>query len=181
MLFQSFSGRSCSQKVRHAFTTFFMKANAGVNVRYKKLMPSEIEGEESLLAPVTGLSFIKRRTSADKFDDYGPGDVPEEVDIEVHVHARKKGSWGPFGKLDEAALRKEASGLYLADAEQFDRAIASVKIGKKTRRFAIFGPKGEAGSIDVTEDLEFLSTGHPETSSLQKICNEIMSEFSGSL
>lgn len=173
MLLQSFAGRSCVSYVRDAYRDMFMNSNTGFTLRFRKVVPADLYGSGLTNSPVAGLSFIKRVRTGDKFANYGETE-PDEVEVEVTLRARKAGSFGPFGKLDRAHLAARAGAMFLSNDEKFDKAAALVKIGGSTRKVTVFGTSGEAGSIDVTDDLDFESSGHPTTESISGIANDIL-------
>lgn len=174
MLLQSFAGRSCVGYVRDAFRNLFVGRNEGYSLRFRKIVPADILAAGFLDAPVTGVSFLKRAKNGDRFAAYGTAEQPEEIELEVTIRARKAGSFGPFGQLDQGQLINHAAAMFLTDDDRFDRASALVKIGKNTRKVNVFGHSGEAGSIDITDDVLFAESGHPDPDSLEEIANEIM-------
>lgn len=101
LLFQAFQGRSCYSLVSSGLQQDFQSFNAGMALRFRKLMPSGDGGGFSA-APVKGLRLIKRDAGPEITDRYLGRNDSEDVSFEVYIKARRKnGSLGSFGELAE--------------------------------------------------------------------------------
>ena len=174
LAFQSFSGRSCVGYVFEALKSEFRKTNKNLTLRLEKIAPQIINKATFGNAQVKQITLSKRSASKDLSDLHGASKKPQEVEVEVKVTA-KSGTFGRYRDLNQASLKHDA-GLYTIGASPFQKAKAKVSLNGKTRSVGIFGDNGNAGAFDITEDVDFSTSGHPKFASIDTIADDILSD-----
>lgn len=174
--FQSFQGRSCIALVMEALKKFFEEKNPGYILSLKKLMPNDAMGSLYGGAPVKKLRLIKRDPSPDIVDRYLGGVEKDDITFEVSLSASRKKSLGDFASISKS-LKSKADGVVSHEGVEFNQAIAEIKIGGKLRRVGVFGVSGDAGVIDITEDIKRGGDGHPTFESLEAQSNLILQDL----
>jgi hypothetical protein len=174
---QSFQGRSCISFVNAALLEDFRTEYPGYTLRISKLMPDNLRRTVLSRAPVRAISLIARHVHADKRRNYGTSQMPDEMDVAVRITARKQGSFGPLGQLNERAMAGLRLPVWLVDTKPFDRAAAEIEWNGRRRKVNVFGHSGEAGSIDVTDDVKFGSNGHPTLASTRAQADDLLGSF----
>lgn len=175
--FQSFQGRSCIGLVISRMQDLFEVANPGFILEFKKLIPADGKGGIYSQAPVKRLRLIKRGAPSDLVDRLSSSDAaPAVVDLEVTISARRKSSLGTFLGITEAMAANEA-GVIVYGGTPFEKVIAEVRIGNKTRRVSMLGENGDAGVVDISEHIVKGSDGHPTIESLGKESRILLKEF----
>jgi hypothetical protein len=71
--------------------------------------------------------------------------------------------------------------VWLVDARPFDRAAVEIDWNGRRRKVNVFGYSGEAGSIDVTDDVKFAANGHPTFASIRDHANDLLGSFAEAL
>lgn len=178
---QSFQGRSCISYVNQALIEDFRKSYPGFTMKVRKLMPDNLKGSVFARSPVKAISLVTRHAHADLRRNYGTAEVPEELEVTVRLSARKKGSFGPFGSLDEAAMKKLRMPVWLIGADNFEKATAEIDWRGKRRKVGVFGYNNEAGSVIVTEEVAFGPNGHPTFDSLRDQTDDLLGSFADAL
>jgi hypothetical protein len=107
--------------------------------------------------------------------------MPDEMDVAVRLIARKQGSFGPLGKLNQKALGSLRLPVWLIDSKPFDRATAEIDWNGRRRKVGVFGYSGEAGSIDVTDDVAFGANGHPTFATIRDQADELLGSYAEAL
>ena len=161
LVMQSFQGRSCIGLVNQALLDAFRAAYPDYTLRIRKLMPDNLRGSVFSSAPVRSISLVAKHVHADRRRNYGSSELPEEMEVSVRMTARKAGTFGPLGKLNEKTMAKLRLPVWLVEEKSFDRAAAEIEWNGRKRKVGVFGYSGEAGSIDVTDDVTFGANGHP--------------------
>jgi len=119
--------------------------------------------------------LIKRDAPGDLADRYFNNPSPDSIDFEIIVSARRKRTLGSISSL--MSSMKTSKGVIVDDGINFTEAIAEIKVGNRTRRVGVLGANGDAGVIDVTNDIERGPNGHPTFKSVKKVTNEILEDF----
>jgi hypothetical protein len=176
--FQSFGVRSCIHLVQTAFRDY-VRDKAGLIVRYKKLMPADAGIDPFAAGLVKEMTLLRRKVSSDKVDAYRE-DSPAEYDVKISLLARGKTNFGTFGKLTTDKIRR--AGHSVAAVEEFDKALVKVSLNGNSKTITMFGEKGEAGTIDVSDDdLIKYDSGHPTKGSLDEVAKPLMKYFNDAL
>lgn len=172
MAFQSFQGRSCVSFVRSAMIKEFEERHPGYAMTFRV-----VASTASFLdtAPVKAVTFFKPRTVKDKADRYLLGRPADDVEYEVTVRARKRGS--ALSTYKELRDRFPSDGVVEFDGHEFDGVKADVKMGRKRRTVGIYGSGLDAGLIDVSEDVKRQPSGHPVFESIENEVDSIMEDF----
>lgn len=178
--FQSFQGRSCITLVMNRLQKLFEHENEDYAIRYKKLLPNDAKGSAYYSAPVKKLRLIKRQASSDIADQYfNPADVPEEIDLELILSARRKKSFGNLASLMNHIKSTDGS-IVTHDGISFPEAVAQISIGGRPRQVGILGANSDAGTIDLTDAVDWHG-GHPTFASLRREANTLMQDFHSTL
>jgi len=172
--FQSFQGRSCIHLVVDRMMEQFKKVNKEHALVFKKLMPNDKKGGAYMSAPVKRLRLIKRDASSDVADQYALD--AESIDFEVSISARRKRSLGSLSSIINNFGNTQNS-VVTHRGIDFPEAVAEVRFGKRVRRVGVLGVNGDAGVIDLTEDVKKGSDGHPTFGSLEKEIDELLINF----
>ncbi|WP_027145814.1 hypothetical protein [Mesorhizobium sp. WSM3626] len=172
MAFQSFQGRSCVSFVRSSMIRDFEDKHHGYAMTFRV-----VASTASFLdtAPVKTVTFFKPRTVKDKADRYLLGRPADDVDYEVTVRARKRGS--ALSTYKELRDRFPGDGIVEFDGHEFEGVKADVKMGRKRRTVGIYGSGYDAGLIDVSEDVKRYPSGHPEFESIENEVDGLMEDF----
>jgi len=107
--------------------------------------------------------------------------MPDEMDVAVRLIARKQCSYVALRKLNQKAPESLQLPVYLIDFDSFDRATAEIDWNGRRRKVGVFGYSGEAGSIDVTDDVSFGANGHPTFASIQDQADELLGSYAEAL
>jgi hypothetical protein len=113
--------------------------------------------------------------------EFGTGSKPDEFDVTMTISARKSGTFRALKNLNERRLADLKLPVWLTDAQTFDRATAEVEWNGHRRRVGVMGPVGEAGSFDVTDDVNFDTDGHPTLVSIRKQTDDLLGSFAEAL
>ncbi|MCT7373439.1 hypothetical protein [Chelativorans salis] len=174
MAFQSFQGRSCVSFVRSSMIKDFEDRFPGYAMTFRV-----VASTASFLdaAPVKTVTFLKPKSMKDKADRYLLGRRVDEVDYEVTVRARKRGSALSTYKELRERFTSSGDGFVEFDGHEFERVKADVTVGKKRRTVGVFGSGYDAGLIDVSEDVKRYPSGHPVFESIEDEVDGLMEDF----
>jgi hypothetical protein len=75
------------------------------------------------------------------------------------------------------SLKTKSNNVITYDGIDFPEAVAEVRVGNKTRRVGVFGLSGDAGVIDITEDIKRGPDGHPTFNSLTNETGDILEDM----
>lgn len=178
---QSFQGRSCISLVTKAAAEAFRKEYPGFTLRIRKLMPASLRATVLSGSPVRSVTLVAKEVSSDRSKNYGSATMPEEIDVTVRLVARKNGSFGSLGDLNEAKLGKLRLPVWLVDSTSFDRVSAEIDWNGRRRKVGVFGYSSEAGGMDVTADVTFAANGHPTYESVRSQADDLLGPFAQSL
>jgi hypothetical protein len=171
--FQSFQGRSCVSLVLQSMSKAFEIANPDYILRFRKLIATDSPHSLYANAPVKKLTFLKTKVFSDRFSAYSQNGEVKAVNFEMSYKAQRGGILGVLGDITNDFAPNDA-GVVVVDGREFDEAIASVLVGKKTRPVGIFGPTSDTGAIDVTESVVKGANGHPTFDSIAEQSDLIM-------
>jgi len=177
---QSFQSRSCVGIVLDDLRQAFVQQNADVRLIVKKLMPNDVKGSLFNQLPVKKLTLIKKSVPSDLADRYTGGGQSSEVNLEISLSAKRRGTLGTFGSISGYLKDGEQSAIVF-DGTDFDEAVAEVSIGGRRRRVGVYGRNSEAGVIDMTDSVTKGVDGHPTFESLARETRSILAEFYGVL
>ncbi|MDB5616212.1 hypothetical protein [Tardiphaga sp.] len=173
MAFQSFQGRSCVTFVRTAMTADFEKQYPEYTLTFAAVAPAASMLD---MAPVKTVTFLKPRALKDKADKYLLGRPIDEVEYEVTLRARRRGS--SISTYKELRTRfDDQKGFVTFEGQQFEGVKADVKIGSKRRTVGVYGSGYDAGLIDVSDDVNRAPSGHPTFESICAEVDGLMDEF----
>lgn len=178
---QSFQGRSCISYLNQTFQEDFKNAYPGFTIRISKVMPADLKGSVFAGAGVKSLNLVARKVHTDSRRNYGSSEIPEEMDVSVRMTARKGGSFGPLGQINEQVLSRLSLPVWVSEVTHFDRAIAEIEWNGRRRKVGVFGGVSEAGGIDVTDDIVFGVNGHPTLQSVREQADDFLSSFAQAL
>ncbi|GBR34965.1 hypothetical protein [Gluconobacter kondonii] len=173
---QTFSGKSCVSLTWTVLREWFERTHPGYKLWFQRVIPQDFTDGVLKDSPVKKVTFIKRNTSTD-IADLLVNTMPESVDIELTISARRKQKIGILGEVVEKFRHSEGS-LITCSGIDFNEADASINIGGKTRKVSIFGINKDAGLIDISEDVDFSPNGHPTLQSLVQQSAEIQRSIS---
>lgn len=177
--FQSFQGRSCISLLISTLKEHFEIKNRQFLLRFEKVAPTGAHSGSMKDRDVKEVRLIRKKAVNHLEDYYASGASSEEVNLELSIKARRRGTLGKLGDLVGAL---DVDGLLLYEGIQFEQATAMVKVGKKRQRVGVFGTNQEFGTMDITEDVEWNPVdGHPTRASLKSCCDEILEDFYNTL
>jgi hypothetical protein len=165
--FQSFQGRSCINLAMSGMKAAFEKQNPDSIFGFRKMLPNDAANSIYRNFPVKRFRLIKRDAPSDVADTYFHNPHPDSVNFEVSISARRNKSLGEFGTLFKS-LKTKSKNVITYDGIDFPEAVADIRVGNKTRRVGVFGLSGDAGVVDITEDIKRGPDGHPTFNSLAK-------------
>jgi hypothetical protein len=180
LAFQSFHGRSCIQMITEQMSGDFERGNPEFRLNFKKLLPFDRSGGIYHSAPVKSLRLIKRRAAKDLADKYTGGHTIGDVHLEMVIRAQRSGLLGRLADVKDA-FGQYGQGLAAHDGVIFDEATAEIVVGTRRRRVGVLGANGDAGVIDLTEEIELGSNGHPTFESMCKESDQLLKEFEKTL
>lgn len=174
--FQSFQARSCIGIVMSQMREDFERRNRRHVLSFRKVLPNDVRGSLYYSAPVKRLTLIRERAPSDVTDAYYRADTHTGIDFEVSLRARRNGA---LGKLADIAgmLGRDSAGLVLHDGIEFNKAVAEIRIGNRTRKVGVFGSDSEAGLIDLTDVVKRGPDGHPTFESMTEHSDDILQSF----
>lgn len=144
-------------------------------------MPASLRATVLSGSPVRSVTLVAKEVSSDRSKNYGSATMPEEIDVTVRLVARKNGSFGSLGDLNEAKLGKLRLPVWLVDSTSFDRVSAEIDWNGRRRKVGVFGYSSEAGGMDVTADVTFAANGHPTYESVRSQADDLLGPFAQSL
>lgn len=176
MAFQSFQGRSCVSWVRSSMIKDFEDQYPGYGMTFRV-----VASTSSFLdpAPVKTVTFLKPRTTQDKADRYFLGRHIDEIDYEVTLRARKRGSALSTYKELRDRFSSVDGGFVEFEGQEFESIKADVAMGRKRRTVGVFGSGYEAGLFDISEQVQRYPSGHPVFESIESEVDGLMEDFYG--
>lgn len=176
--FQSFGVRSCVSLVQGAFRDF-VRAQAGLVVRYRKMMPAEAGIDPLANGLVKEMTLLKRKVSSDRVDAYRD-DAPAEYDVKLSLIAKGRSNFGFFKDLTSKKIKDAGHSVALID--DFEKGTVRVSVDGSSKSVTVFGDQGEAGTIDVTDELCLqIINGHPTKESLDEVSMPLLKHFNNAL
>ena len=172
--FQSFQGRSCISFVRSAMIKDFNERFPNHVMLFNVVAPTQSMLDE---APVKRVTFFKPKVSNDKADRYLLGRDIEEIDYELTVRARKRGSFISSYKDLRSRFGDGTGNVVEFDGHKFESVKADVEFGGRRRTVGVFGYGQDAGLIDVSDDVKREANGHPNLASIEKQVDSLMETF----
>lgn len=177
MTMQSFQGRSCVTVVQEAISEAFKKENPGYRLRFVKISPGDGEGKALHDKQVREVRLLKKSNPTDLSDVYSGKVKLSSAKYLVSIQAPRKKSLGSLKDVKDyfTGKKKLNDGSVIEyEGNEFEEVSAEVRVGKKTRVIGVFGYNNDAGVIDITSELKFDDSGHPNISSVYKESNEIL-------
>lgn len=171
--FQSFQIRSCITLVRSSIIRKFEHSYLNYNINFRIVAPNSAALD---MFPVKTVRFLKPKSSNDRADRYF-GRSAEEVDYEVTIKARRRGSIISTYKELRSRLNANKDGLIEFEGQEFESVKADVNIGKKRRTVSVYGVDLDAALIDVSDNIVRDASGHPTLDSIEHEVNELMEDF----
>lgn len=173
--FQTFQGRSCVRLVSQDLHEWFSERFKGFKIHIRKIVPYQMKGTSFFDAPVKKIKLINRSASSDITDNYTGGSV-EDVNIELCITAKKKGSFGPLRSLTDRFQVAQTKLLTFGDME-FNEVSAEVNIGGRPRRVGVIGCNNDSGLIDISQSVDRAPNGHPVFDSVRLQSLEILEDI----
>lgn len=174
---QSFGPRSCVTIFTEALKFSLAKKYKGHRLYFNKLTYDDSSSTILKSSPVQKITLISKNTPKDKTDKYLHGDSPDMSEVTVSIKAKKSLTFGTLKDVKSNILGEKKDQVYEADGIEFEKVKATIKVGKKLRTVGVFGYDGEAGAIDITDDVKIMSSGHPEINSIAKQTKLILDDF----
>lgn len=171
---QSFGTRSCVDLIQSALRIFAEKKQSSFVIRYKKIMPNDAKNSLFGDQAVKQLTFVAAKASSDAANSVIPFRPSRPVDVEISVRSRRGDGLGSLRHVLKTVSHR--SGVFEYEGIEFTKAHAEIRVGGRTRRIGVFGPAGDAGTIDITGDVKF-QNGHPTYGSIVKQANQLLAEF----
>ena len=140
------------------------------------MLPVDTAGGIYQTAPVKSLRLIKRNASSDIADMYLSSRPPNAFDFELIITAKRKGILGKLGPLTNS-LKDDRGGVVTHDGISFEEAVAEIQVGGRTRRVGVFGHNGDAGVIDLSNDVKRGLDGHPTFEFMVKELGDLLKDF----
>ena len=178
--FQSFQARSCVQMVVGKACEEFRRKNKGYNLKFKKLMPTDLNGSILAAAPVKQFTLVKKKIPTNKEDRYLLNFRPEETEYEVTFKAKRRRTLGTLGEMLNQSS-EYGSQVLCYDGVQFDEAKAEVNVGNKRRTVGVMGYSNDAGVIEVSDSVVIGADGHPTFGSIKHETEQILKDFYSTL
>jgi len=175
--FQSFQGRSCITLTLNRLQEWFEGKSPGHMLRFHKLSPADARGKIFSTAPVKNLRLTRRNAPSDIADQYFSAKAPREIDVQLVISARRKSVLGRLRDVINPA-KKQADSILSYEGIEFSEAVADIQFGGQTRRVNVWGAGGDAGVVDITNQIVRGSDGHPTFESLQKETGRLLRDFS---
>ncbi|WP_063980588.1 hypothetical protein [Bradyrhizobium sp.] len=173
MAFQSFQGRSCVTFVRTSLISEFEKGYPEYSLSFAAVTPAASFLDAS---PVKTVTFLKPKALKDRADKYLLGAPVDEVEYELTLKAKKRGSsLSTFRDLRKRFV--DQKGYVTFEGQQFESVKADIKVGGKRRTVGVYGSGYDAGLIDVSDQVKRSPSGHPTFESIATEVDDLMEEF----
>lgn len=171
---QSFGTRSCVDLIQGALRFFAEKKHPAYVIRFKKLMPNDSNNALFSNQPVKRLTFVAAKAPSDVTNSIIPFRPKQAVDVEISVKSRRGDGLGTLGHILKSVSHR--SGIFEYEGIDFTKAHAEIRVNNRTRKIGVFGPVGDTGSVDITDEVKF-KDGHPTFESLTKQANQLLADF----
>ncbi|WP_299791586.1 hypothetical protein [uncultured Marivita sp.] len=153
--FQTYQTRSCAMLVLgHVIQTFNQpREHLNQRLTVQKVMLSGEHDPAIRNAPVKEITLIRNRMNADRFNRYIRAGI-EEIKLRMTIAAVRGRSLGQYiGIFDQYRARE--GDILLFDGIEFEKAVALVDVGGKRRKVNLIGYNSTAGSIDISDQVDF--------------------------
>lgn len=175
MAFQSFLGRSCVTFVRNALMKDFQHKFPNYIMLFNVVAPAGSVMDER---PVKSLTFSRRRSRTDNADAYLLGKKIDEVEVDVSIRAKRRGSYiSTFKEIKTMVDGSSGDQIVSFDGDRYESVTAEVQFGRKRRIVGIFGYGIDAGLIEASDKVKRQKSGHPVFDDIADEVDDIMSEF----
>lgn len=177
--FQTYQTRSCALLVLGHIVQSFNAPRDALNQRItaqKVMLPGEHDPAVAR-APVKEITLIRNRVSSDRFDRYIRAGI-DEVKLRMTIAAVRGRSLGQYLRIFNQ-YQERPGDILLFDGIEFERAVALVEVNGKRRKVNLIGYNSTAGSIDVSDQVEFDDNEeYPTQESMEPIFRDVIGDIS---
>lgn len=181
--FQTYQTRSCAGLVLGHLVGLFNQTYEleGLMMTASKVMLSGEHDPAVRNASVKELTLIRNRMPVDPFEQYVANDV-EEIKLKMTIAAVGRGrSLGKYlGYFKSYQNQKDDILIY--NGIEFEKAVALVDLGRnKKRKVNLIGYDSSAGSIEISDLVEYNDREFPTIESMTPVFRESISDIAEKL
>lgn len=181
--FQTYQTRSCAGLVLGHLVGLFNQTHdlRELTITASKVMLSAEHDPAVREAPVKELTLIRNRRPVDPFDQY-VADHVEEIKLKLTIAAVGRGrSLGRYiGYFN--TYQRQQDDILTYDGIEFEKAVALVDLGRnKKRKVNLIGYDSSAGSIEISDLIEYDDREFPTIESMTPVFRESIGDISARL
>lgn len=176
--FQTYQTRSCAMLVLGHIIQTFNGPREHLNQRLtaQKVMLSGEHDPVIRSAPVKEITLIRNRMNADRFTRYLRAGI-EQIKLRMTIGAVRGRSLGQYIGIFEQ-YRARQGDILIFDGVEFEKAVAVVEVGGKRRKVNLIGYNSTAGSIDISDQVDFDENDeYPTTQSMEPIFRDTIGDL----
>ena len=157
--------------------TYLANNQQDVQISFEKVASSALINKLLTDGEVKTIRLVKYETPSDICDQLDKVDPQKNAqEIELVIKAKRKGFFSASAFLN-AFQSNSLSGLITLPSYDYDDIKVDVDYDGKKRVVSLGHPERLSEYIDVSEELEFDTEGHPTVDSLKKAITELASEI----
>lgn len=153
--FQTYQTRSCAMLVLGHIAQTFNSPRDHLNQRLtiQKVMLSGEDDPAIRNSPVKEITLIRNKIDADRFEKYLRPNT-REIKLRLTLAAVRGRSFGDYiGMFNK--YQEQDGDILIYDGIEFEKAVALVDLGGKRRKVNLIGYDSSAGSIDISDQVDF--------------------------
>jgi hypothetical protein len=151
--------------------------HADAKISIEKVIPTTLIQKLLTQGEVRSLRLIKEQVPKDICDQLDKVDPAKQAEqMEIIIKVARGGSFSGLAIFD-AFKSKQLNGLITIPNYSYDDIKVDVDFSGKKRVISLGHPGRLAGNIDITEELDIGSDGHPEENNLKKIMADFAKEI----
>jgi hypothetical protein len=176
LIFQRFKQFGIRTSVMEYLTKDFNSKHAGYQLTLAKAVPSAVLKEILTKGQVKVFRFVKYQASTDICDAVAKIDVDGVTsEVEYVVKAKRNGFFGLLDPLKKEINNPHPNFKSIVEIPNFDYDTIKVDVDiAGTRRSVDLGKLFKiSANVDITDEVELGSNGHPTKDSVVTICSEL--------